>query len=64
MLHQFSLMLAAQDAHEALYEMEMAALEAQRVAEATEAALKESDGDLEAQHADKADNQQQVCPVW
>ena len=36
-----------QDAHEALYEMEMAALEAQRVAEATEAALEDSDDDLE-----------------
>ena len=54
---------AAQDAHEALYEMEMAALEAQRVAEATDAALEDCDDELEAQHADSADNQKQVCHI-
>ena len=52
-----------QDAHEALYEMEMAALEAQRVAEATDAALEDCDYELEGQHADGADDQQQVCMI-
>ena len=43
--------------------MEMAALEAQRVAEATDAALQDCDDKLEVQHADKADDQQQVCHI-
>ena len=40
--------------------MEMAALEAQRVAEATDAAMEDCDDDLETQHAHGADTQQQV----
>ena len=52
--------MAEQEAHEALYEMEMAALEAQRVAEATEAALEDSDDDLEPLRIADAAAQQEV----
>ena len=52
-----------QEAHEALYEMEMAALEAQAVARATEAALDSDDEELTAQDAaDKAAAQQVSLP--
>ena len=52
-----------QEAHEALYEMEMAALEAQAVARATEAALDSDDEELTAQDAaDEADAQQVSLP--
>ncbi|CAL5227927.1 g10974 [Coccomyxa viridis] len=50
------------DAHEALYEMEMAALEAQRVAKATEAALEDSDDGLEPLRiADTAAQQEEAA---
>ena len=54
-----------QEAHEALYEMEMAALEAQRVAQATDAALEESDDEMEARLLEgaAAAAQQQVSIV-
>ena len=51
-----------QEAHEALYEMEMATLEAQRVAQATQAALEDSDDEEELMRIAAATAQQQASP--
>ena len=59
-----SLGLPLQEAHEALYEMEMAALEAQRVAQATEAALDDSDDDLNPLRIADTIVQQEVSVNW